>query len=301
MNLLKKTRFLRILTPVLLGCLLSLSAQATTVRVQTSEGDFIINLFDFTDSGVEETVANFLAYVNSGRYDSTYFHRLSKGFVIQGGGYVYDGTFPTPQDTAELMLTEVELVPGEDNPTVDNQPMYSNVRGTVAMAKIGNDPNSATNQWFVSLADNAPNLDLQNGGFTVFGIVTEGMDVVEALADYTLLSTPAEPEEGVRYVYPSPLDELPLTGYTQENFVMDVIPDSTNLAFVMSVSVMDSNTETARDLDIIENELVVFGGNPQPRPPAPKFKDNGAVGWLGLLTLILLVGLRRLQTNYRAQ
>ncbi len=68
------------------------------------------------------------------------------------------------------------------NPAVTNEPELSNVRGTIAMAKLGTDPNSATNQWFISLADNSANLDVQNDGFTVFGIVMDnGMDIVDVI------------------------------------------------------------------------------------------------------------------------
>lgn len=113
------------------------------------------------------TVQNFLAYVNNsnprGDYDDTLFHRAVQGFVLQGGGY--EATSPS---------THIPVFP-----TVHNEPKFperSNIAGTVAMAKVGGNPNSATSEWFINLADNregAPALDTQNGGFTVFGKVTD--------------------------------------------------------------------------------------------------------------------------------
>ncbi len=115
------------------------------------------------------TVENFLNYVEDGDYDGMFFHRLVPGFVIQGGGYRHDAV----TGYAEL----------PKDPAVPNEPGIENVRGTVGMAKLPNQPNSATNQFFINLADNRSILDQQNGGFTVFArVVPEDMAVVDALA-----------------------------------------------------------------------------------------------------------------------
>ena len=146
---------------------LPLGAQATVVRLQTTLGTIDIALMD---SEAPRTVANFLAYVSRGACDNSFVHRSVPGFVIQGGGYVWvDGKGPVPVVTDAPIANEFGA-------------SRSNVRGTLAMAK-GDNPDSATSQWFVNLADNSANLDNQNGGFTVFGRVTgEGMAVVDAIA-----------------------------------------------------------------------------------------------------------------------
>jgi peptidyl-prolyl cis-trans isomerase A (cyclophilin A) len=141
------------------------SAWATMVRIETPRGPVDIELLD---SEAPLTVANFLSYVNSGAYNNTFVHRSMPGFVLQAGGY----SFPA--------LTHIPI-----NAPVQNEfsPLRSNVRGTVAMAKVGGNANSATSEWFVNLANNSANLDNQNGGFTVFGRVTAtSMAVVDALA-----------------------------------------------------------------------------------------------------------------------
>ena len=116
------------------------------------------------------TVANFLGYVNRGDYTGTFIHRSLPGFVIQGGGYIYN-----PELNAAPHITT--------QPAIVNEFKISNTRGTVAMAKSANDPNSATSEWFVNLDDNSGNLDNQNGGFTVFGVViNDGMTVVDQIA-----------------------------------------------------------------------------------------------------------------------
>jgi peptidyl-prolyl cis-trans isomerase A (cyclophilin A) len=151
---------------VLLAMAKSASGQ-TVVDVKTSLGDFSIELFD---SAAPATVANFLNYVTSGRYDRTFIHRSVPDFIVQGGGFT-------------LNEPEQQLVPVSVDAPVINEFNQSNTRGTLAMAKVGGDPNSATSQWFVNLADNGSNLDNQNGGFTVFGrVLGDGMAVVDSIA-----------------------------------------------------------------------------------------------------------------------
>lgn len=136
-------------------------------RVSTSLGNFNIEMLV---SDAPFTVANFLSYVEEGSFSPTLIHRSRPGFVIQTGGYTVD-------------LTPEEI---PSRPPVINEPGVSNTRGTLAMAKKGGLPNSATNQWFVNLADNsggAPALDIQNGGFTVFArVLGTGMTVADAIA-----------------------------------------------------------------------------------------------------------------------
>lgn len=105
------------------------------------------------------TRQNFLKYVTDGDYVNSFIHRSVPGFVIQGGAY---GVNPSNQ---------IFAVP-TDAP-IANEFGVSNTLGTISMAKLGGDPDSATSQWFVSLGENSDNLDLQNGGFTVFGRITK--------------------------------------------------------------------------------------------------------------------------------
>lgn len=143
------------------------------VRMETNLGNLDIELYD---EAAPITVENFLNYVNSGRYNGTFIHRSVPGFIIQGGGY-----FPTS--------TAIEAVTAD--PAIANEfdASRSNIRGTIAMAKLPGNPNSATSEWFFNLADNSANLDAQNGGFTVFGqVLDDGMDVVDAIAALTIVN-----------------------------------------------------------------------------------------------------------------
>lgn len=146
-----------------------------------------------TPSTTPKTVANFLNYVNQGAYTNSIVHRSVPGFVWQAGGFQLSST-PNIQQTAA-------------NSPVENEFGASNVRGTIAMAKLGSDPNSATSQFFFNESDaNAANLDKQNGGFTVFGKVVgqSGLAVMDAVSSVSV------PSPGP---YASPLDSIPLVGY----------------------------------------------------------------------------------------
>ncbi len=142
----------------------------TAVRVSFRIGATVktmdVELFDATKP---ISVANFLAYVDGGRYANNFMHRSVAGFIVQGGGFRWTAT------------NGVESVP--TFATIQNEPGISNLRGTIAMAKLGGDPDSASSQWFVNLADNSANLDAQNGGFTVFArVIGSGMDVADEIA-----------------------------------------------------------------------------------------------------------------------
>jgi cyclophilin family peptidyl-prolyl cis-trans isomerase len=134
-------------------------------QIDTVRGKFNIELLA-TDA--PKTVTNFLNYVNKGAYTNTLFHRSVPGFVIQAGGYGVVGS-------------SISLIPQDAQ--VVNEFKIPNTRGTLAMAKLGSGPNTATNQWFVNLADNRANLDNQNGGFTVFArVLGTGMSVPDNIA-----------------------------------------------------------------------------------------------------------------------
>lgn len=156
----------RLIAALLASLLFIAPASAgTIVRVSTSLGDYSIELFDET---APLTVANFLGYVQRDDYNGTYLHRVVDNFVVQGGAYRF-----------KLFEGPIDIPVG---PAVVNEFGASNTRGTVAMAKIDGDPDSATNQWFVNLIDNSANLDTNNGGFTVFGsVLGDGMQVLDAI------------------------------------------------------------------------------------------------------------------------
>ena len=145
-------------------------------------GTFQVELFD---EAAPLTVANFLGYVDRGDYTNSLFHRLALNFVLQGGG------FTANVDEADDLISTgvIEAIPAVAPVKNEYDVSRSNLYGTIAMAKLGSGPDTATNQFFFNLGDNSANLDNQNGGFTVFGRVvddpedlTDGMAVVETLA-----------------------------------------------------------------------------------------------------------------------
>ena len=147
-----------------------------------NEGVTEVLLFDQAGEGTPLTVENFTNYVEDGDYENSIIHRSVEDFVIQGGGFIVEGVAEAL--AANDPPSAVSDVPTDDPIPNEFSPERSNVQGTIAMAKLGNDPDSATSQWFFNLGDNSANLDDQNGGFTVFGEVLsdEDFEVVEAIA-----------------------------------------------------------------------------------------------------------------------
>jgi cyclophilin family peptidyl-prolyl cis-trans isomerase len=153
------------------------------VNAPAPDNRVFVELFDKAAPGRSRvtpvTTTNFLKYVDGGHYANTFIHRSVPGFVVQGGGFKVTGTTSVTTDDTTSFGTIVNE-PGPVGST--------NVRGTIAMAKLGGNANSASNQWFFNLADNVdplnPNsLDNQNGGFTTFGrVLGGGMKVVDAIA-----------------------------------------------------------------------------------------------------------------------
>ncbi len=238
----------------LLAALLALpqAATATIVEVETGLGTIEINLYN---NATPATVSNFLAYVNSGAFTDSIVHRSVPGFIMQGGGFITD--------------INAQIGSISTNPAVANEPVYSNVQGTIAMAKLANNPNSATSQWFINLANNASNLDEQNGGFTVFGEVTAGMSVIDAIA--------ALP----RYDFGNAFTDLPLQNYSATDFTNNVAVDNTHLIIVTAVNVIDTTVDSAAGL------------NPTPttRNTIPPGNGGGGGGGGGSFALLSLLGL----------
>ena len=145
------------------------------VQIQTDQGDIDIELFN---EEAPLTVKNFLNYYCDGDYKGTFIHRSAPNFVVQMGGFIFE------PNNGDFFGAGTSHIPTD--PPVVNEPdpvNRSNIRGTIAMAKLGGNADSATSEWFVNLVDNSANLDNQNGGFTVFGRVTgNGMNTVDAIA-----------------------------------------------------------------------------------------------------------------------
>ena len=153
--------------------LIAISAHAANPQVDldTSAGKIRIELYP---DAAPKTVQNFLAYVKSKQYDGTQFHRVIAGFMIQGGGF-----------TSAFVQKRPSRPPLQNEAEQSSKAGLLNVPGMVAMARTS-DPNSATTQFFINVADNKflnfRAATPQGYGYTVFGKVVDGMDVVRKIA-----------------------------------------------------------------------------------------------------------------------
>jgi len=213
------------------------------VCMNSSLGDYCLELFDAI---APVTVSNFLSYVNEEQYNKIIFHRNVSGFILQTGGFTI---------TNDLTLQEIP-----NKGSIINEFNLSNTRGTIAMAKIGGDPDSASNQWFINLADNTANLDNQNGGFTVFGrVIGDGMQVIDSISNLTTFN------------FGSVLAQTPTINFTgeeavnQDNFIFienaqTLIEDNNTASFQSNylIAVID-----AGDLGVFNSKLKLTQTNSQ--------------------------------------
>ena len=233
------------------------------VRLNTSSGAVNITLFD---RQAPRTVANFLNYIVDGKYTDSIFHRSAKltggvPFVLQGGGFNFQAS-PPPTRLGTIVA----------DPAVKNEPdavNRSNLRGTIAMAKLGSNPDSATDQFFFNLGNNASNLDNQNGGFTVFGRLVGATD--QAVVD-TLAAIPTQNQGTAIALPPSQqgvFTEIPLRNYTGTAFPTDTVKANfatVNTATVvrrtelLTYSIVGNTNPTAVITSIVHNRLTLTAG-----------------------------------------
>jgi len=212
-----------------------LEAQTSTapiVRFHTNLGDIYVQLLP---SQAPNTVTNFLSYMNAGSYNNSIIHRSVPGFIWQGGGY-------------QLIGDNLVAIPA--NAAINNEFNVSNTYGTLAMALVGTDINTATTQWFFNETDNSSTLDSQF--FTVFGRVsstdTASMTVLDNIATVPVFSTTP---------LGSVFDEIPLLNYSSGS-VMD-----SNYVLVESIA------EAGLPPVITTNGVITasaFGGYPAAAP-----------------------------------
>ena len=244
--------FKKLLCSSMLFASLTSFVNATIVEFQTSQGDFQVNLFD-------QTVENFLQYIDEQHYTNSIVHRVAPNFVVQGGGFTFEGTWPLQRIAT--------------NPAVINEPVYSNLKGTIAMAKSAN-PNSATDQWFFNLANNASNLDVQNSGFTVFGqVIGDGMAVLEKIAQLKLCNKTSQ-GDGTPVVVDNEVQNCSdIAGLSIENFVL-----------INQIVIIDSSEATDVDLSPVKNTLLT-------EPNDSGSSDSGGGGtftWFSIFCLFLI-------------
>jgi cyclophilin family peptidyl-prolyl cis-trans isomerase len=185
---------------IALGCAAMPARAGTLAQFRTVFGDIEVELYD---QDKPATVQNFIRYIQSGRYTNEFSHRLVPGFVLQGGGFT-------------LKAGTISAIP--TYPPIKNEfgtgRQFSNVYGTLAMAKVGGDTNSATSQWFINLVNNqfldAPDT---NNLFVVFGHVIQGTNVLNLFNQFKNWASnpaPAPTNLVLNGYFASPLNTLPV-------------------------------------------------------------------------------------------
>jgi len=193
------------------------AVDGNTYEFSTTQGNLYVAL---RPDAAPKNVANFLRYVGNGTYSHTMIHRVVAGFVNQAGGYKYNGKVTTTSPTFPPVVGEMKL---------------SNLRGTIAMARVGTDRNSATDQFFFNVKNNTA-LDTQDGGYTVFGRIVGvqgifGATQARGLAVMDAINADPLYNEG------SPFDSIPLLNYMPGNNVRP-----SNVVYVNAVTEVKPTT-----------------------------------------------------------
>lgn len=198
------------LFPIAIFFCASPSFAGTLAQFRTPLGNVDVELFS---EDKQVTVENFLRYVDSGAYTKMFLHRWVPGFVVQGGGYFV---------TTVTNKTVIEVIPHATS--IVNEfsvgRKFSNTYGTLAMARVSGQTNSANSEWFFNLANNS-DLDSVDGGFTVFGRVLGGTNLLERFNNISQTN-------GIFILQSNPpLDELPVLSATpsfQDLIYVDISP-----------------------------------------------------------------------------
>ncbi len=207
-------------------------------KVATPFGDVYL---EFLPADAPDTVANFKSYLATDAtsaadliktYDGVFVHRSVKDFVVQTGGY--------------KLASPLSLLTVTKKAAVKNEFKVANTRGTLAMAKLGGQPDSATNEWFVNLSDNRANLDNQNGGFTVFArVLGDGMKAFDRIA-----AIKAYDVDGSE----SNFDQVPLRNYRGGDLALSYFIFFPTLRAVDAASVPAEAKTTAVTYSILGND-----------------------------------------------
>ncbi len=231
------------------------------ITIKTNHGDISVELFD---EKAPISCDNFRQYAKDGHFDGTIFHRVIPNFMIQGGGFTED---MSQKSTRDPIRNEADN--GEKN-----------LRGTLAMART-QVVDSATSQFFINLRDNN---FLDHGGrdfgYAVFGKVSDGMDVVDAIAALPV------------YNFGGVTAEIPLRNYTQADFDNNVPVDENNFVMINAIVVTDTTVDSAAGLNPPANTASGGGSTPNP-PPTTLGGGGGSLGVFSVFGLLALAWRRK--------
>ena len=209
---------------------------ATIVKFETNAPVPDPNFYVELTSNTPVTNENFLSYIERGDYDNSIFHRSISDFVIQAGGYKAPTVAADQSDSNPTPIVGA----GTSNRSIRNEPYNSNTFGTIAMAKLGGQPDSATSQFFFNLIDNSNPLDSDSGGYTVFGnVLGNGMAIINMLASFPTYDAEA-------YYSNSALIDLPLYKLDGDNIVKP--DDFLKIKRIIVTQITDSNITSTIDL-----------------------------------------------------